>query len=361
MSTKNQEYLHEDIYGQSFALYDHAAMEEFVGYFRQRFEVNQLDARAIFSGKKCLDAGCGNGRGSLFMLSNGAATVDSLDISHTNIQSTANNLQDFGFKNFNCHLGSLESIPFPDETFDFVWCNGVVMHTHNPDRCLQELSRVLKVGGKAWIYVYGSGGLYWYCVKRFRALVKDIAPNVCIATLKLMGYSPRYIAEYLDDWKVPYLRTYTDSDFGGRMAALGFERTGTLPYGVSYDTSHRKSTFPTDADWVGEGDLRYLATKVERGSPASGSPISDGEYGSEYIFPVAISERFGKLFDDLESGLKTVAIGDGNAYSMIAIAACARIQQTLRSLMTESRSFPVDDVAKCVQETHALVTSIASR
>lgn len=359
MDTNNREHLHDDVFGQSFALYDHAAMEEFVGFFRQRFEANNLDAKSIFGGKRCLDAGCGNGRGSLFMLSNGAASVDTLDISQTNIDSTTHNIEDFGFKNFKCHLGSLEDIPFPDETFDFVWCNGVVMHTHNPDKCLQELARVLKVGGKAWIYVYGSGGLYWYCVKRFRALVRDIAPHICIATLRLLGYSPRYVAEYLDDWKVPYLRTYTDEDFGGRMESLGFAKGRPLPYGVSYDTSHRKSIFPADVNWLGEGDLRYMAVKERRGDPTSGRAISDSEYGSDYTYAASIIDRFGKLFDDLGSQL--VLAGGGAADPTMTIAACARIQMTLRNLMTENRAFPVNDVAQCIEETSAMVAGIGRK
>jgi ubiquinone/menaquinone biosynthesis C-methylase UbiE len=191
-----KENQHEDVYGKSFALYDHDAMKEFINFFDQRFEINGLDPASIFADKKCLDAGCGNGRGALFMLANGASSVDCVDISQTNIDSTSRNIDQFGFGNYSCHLNSLESLPFPDNTFDFVWCNGVIMHTHNPDKCISELSRVLKNGGKAWIYVYGSGGLYWYCVQRFRKITKDIAPNFCISLLRLLGYSSRYVGEY---------------------------------------------------------------------------------------------------------------------------------------------------------------------
>ncbi len=344
---ENREAEHDDVFGKSFALYDKAAIEEFVGFFQQRFSANGIDPRAVFNGKRCLDAGCGNGRGALFMLDNGAAHVTTADISPTNIESTARNIETFGFKNYSVKETSLETLPFEDGTFDFVWCNGVVMHTHNPDACLSELARVLKIGGQSWIYVYGSGGVYWYAVRRFRAIVRDISPARCIAALRLLGYTSRYVAEYLDDWKVPYLRTYTDTDFGGRMAELGFERMPPLPRGVTYDTSERRTRYPQDEHWLGEGDLRYLA--VKRGSKqASRKPLSDSEYGSVVNFDPRIPARFAPRFDRLE---RAVA-GD----AVMALAACARIQFRLRELMSmdgpldlESWEATIDEVVDLVQ------------
>lgn len=356
-STRNQEHLHDEVYGKSFALYDRAAMEEFTGFFQARFNANNISASTTFKGKRCLDAGCGNGRGSLFMLTNGAASVDAIDISQTNIDSTARNLHEFGFGgNYECHIGSLEKLDFPDETFDFVWCNGVIMHTHNPDKCLQELSRVLRIGGKIWIYVYGSGGLYWYCVQRFRNLVKDISPESCIAALRLMGYSSRYVAEYLDDWKVPYLRTYSSADFGRRLVECGFDSKPHLPFGVSYDTSHRLSIYPNDKIWLGEGDLRYLATKVKPFSVEPTShPISNDQFGSEYHFPTAITDRFDPLLLSLDKLLTS-----GSFNPIVTLAACARIQMILRGLMTEERAFPVDEVAVAIESTIQLLENLHS-
>jgi ubiquinone/menaquinone biosynthesis C-methylase UbiE len=156
----NLEHTHEDVYGKSFALYSRADMREFIEPFAIRFERNNIGRNGTFFGKRCLDAGCGNGRGSIIMSSGGAASIDCLDISPTNIASTENQLKSFGFDNFETHLSSIENLPFPDDTFDFVWCNGVIMHAAEPDACLKELIRVTKRGGKIWLYVYGRGGLY---------------------------------------------------------------------------------------------------------------------------------------------------------------------------------------------------------
>ena len=44
-------------------------------------------------------------------------------------------------------------IPFPDGSFDSLFCSEVIEHIFEPDEILQEISRVLKIGAKALITV----------------------------------------------------------------------------------------------------------------------------------------------------------------------------------------------------------------
>jgi SAM-dependent methyltransferase len=350
--TGNLEHQHEDVFGKSFALYGKPEMQEFVEPFRIRFERNKLDARAVFGGRRCLDAGCGNGRGSIFMMSNGAASVDCVDISESNIESTTRNLRSFGFDAFHAHRSTIERLPFPDETFDVVWCNGVVMHTAKPDACLKELARVLKRGGRAWIYVYGADGFYWWMVRRFRRILAGIEPAPAMASLQLMRYPVRYVAEYMDDWKVPYLRVYSIADFGTRLRELGFADTEPLRYGVDYDSSHRRNTYPDEQPWMGEGDLRYLLTKAERPS-GDVHTLKDGEYGSDPNFAPVIERRFGGYFDELG---ELVA-----GHPMVALAACAFIQRDLREIMSAPGRLDLDAIEAKVSAAIALARGALGR
>lgn len=340
MVSANRENEHDQVFGKSFALYDQK-MGKFVDFFRQRFKANNLDPKKIFSGKRCLDAGCGNGRGTLFMLENGAAHVTAADISPTNIESVERNCKAFGFQSFDTRLVSLEHLPFKDEEFDFVWCNGVVMHTANPDASLFEVSRVLRVGGQAWIYVYGAGGVYWYLVEAFREILKNVSAERTLAILQLMRLPVRYIGEYMDDWKVPYLRAYTADEFSNRLADFGFSIPVPLRRGVEFDTSERNTLYPQDASWLGEGDLRYLATK-KAASTYSGNrlferTLSHGNYSPEVI------SRFEPLVK------KLAALVSGNPVS--AIIACSYIQRDLRDILSKKGQLDIDGFAEAFGNT----------
>ncbi len=49
-------------------------------------------------------------------------------------------------------LGDARDIPFPDGAFDFVLSLGSLHHWRAPDLVFDEIYRVLKPGGRAWIY-----------------------------------------------------------------------------------------------------------------------------------------------------------------------------------------------------------------
>jgi ubiquinone/menaquinone biosynthesis C-methylase UbiE len=330
---------HDAVYGKTFSLYDKKQLQEFMQPFFDRFAANGIDAPATFAGKHCLDAGCGGGRGSIFMMLNGARSVVGFDFSPTNVETAKRNAGLYGF-DITTQQGTLAKLPFADETFDFVWCNGVLQHAADPDACLREITRVLKTGGRAWIYVYGSAGVYWYSVFRFRELLRDVTTEACTAALRLMRYETRYVAEYIDDWKVSFLRAYTAADMDRRLAQLGYANPTPLKYGVSYDTSHRIHTNPSDAVWLGEGDLRYLVTKTAQHA-AGDNPISGGEYGSDVKYAPEIIERCGPLFDELAR----VVAGD----LTLAIAAAANIQRALRDQLSLPGAFAIDEYLKNVR------------
>jgi ubiquinone/menaquinone biosynthesis C-methylase UbiE len=47
-------------------------------------------------------------------------------------------------------------LPFPDGSFDLVWSEGVLHHTPDPPKAFQSLQRVLKQGGKGYVWVYSK-------------------------------------------------------------------------------------------------------------------------------------------------------------------------------------------------------------
>lgn len=251
----------DTVYGATFATYTPEQFREFVAPFYTRFHRNGLNPREVFEGKDCLDAGCGGGRGTVFMLENGARSVTAVDESETNVDTTWKNCQPWRDRVY-VEVQRLEELDFVDNGFDFVWSNGVLQHTMNDRVSLGQLARVLKPGGQMWLYVYGAGGVYWEMVEEFRRELEGVPASQIIVILREIGYTEPEIAEYIDDWKVPQLRTYTHDEFCQMLDEAGLDGE-ILKRGTDYDTSERVNKNVTDRLWLGEGDIRVLATKRE--------------------------------------------------------------------------------------------------
>jgi hypothetical protein len=133
------------------------------------------------------------------------------------------------------------------------------------------------------------------------------------------------------------------------MADLGFARNAPMPRGVAYDTSERRTRYPDDQLWLGEGDLRYLATKSGK-ARQGGQPLSDTEYGSAVDFDASIPARFAKRFDRLGHAVS----GD----AVTALAACARIQFRLRELMSVDGALDLASWEKTIDEVLDLAETV---
>lgn len=343
---------HDDVYGRTFALYDRNQLLEFMQPFVDRFAANNIDANGLFGDKTCLDAGCGGGRGTLFMLKNGARHVTGFDFSARNVDTTKRNAEKFGYSNVAVQQGTLEALPFADASFDVVWCNGVLQHAAQPDLCLAEITRVLKPGGRAWIYVYGAGGVYWYAVKFFREWFANTRSEDLISILQLAGLEPRYVGEYLDDWKVSYLRAYRAAPVIARLTELGYTDTTPLPLGVPYDTNHRNTKWPGERPWLGEGDLRFVLRKGDA-APRSTVTMGGDDCFDDDAFASEVREMFGPPLRAVGS---TVA-----NHPVVAALAAARIQRAIRDQLTLVEPFDTRRVLAAIEETHALArTAIAN-
>jgi ubiquinone/menaquinone biosynthesis C-methylase UbiE len=285
------------VYGDTFALYDEAAFDQFLSPLPRRLAVNGVPDD-VFAGKRCLDAGCGGARGSILMSQMGAREVIGVDLSPTNIESSRKRAVQKGLTNLAFQQESLLKLPFPDESFDVVWCNGVLHHTADPDGSLKEITRVLKTGGHMWLYLYGSGGIYWFVVDWIRDLLRDVDVRKCIWQLRLMEMPVGRIAEWIDDWFTGFLRRYTQVDVVQRLDELGFAETAVLARGVTYDTSERRvRATDRERQLMGEGDVRNFCRKDRSPSgdrfalpdppDRKGSPYQDGPAVTQFAAPLA--------------------------------------------------------------------------
>ena len=296
LELNEREQLTAIVYGDTFSLYDEKSFDEFLSPFYSRLKANKIDLN-VFKDKLCLDAGCGGGRGSILMAQLGAREVIGVDLSPTNIESSRKRAAQKGFANLTFQQHSLIELPFEDESFDVVWCNGVLHHSENPDLGLREITRVLKKGGHLWLYLYGSGGIYWHVIDWIRSTLKEVDVRDCISQLRLMDTPVRRIAEWIDDWFVPYLRRYTVTDVTHRLDELGYEDTQALQFGLEYDTSQRRVQANADElALMGDGDVRHFCRKARdaSGNQYTLPDLPDGK-GSPYINVPVVSQFDGLL------------------------------------------------------------------
>jgi SAM-dependent methyltransferase len=97
----------------------------------------------IFTNRLVIDAGAGAGDQSQYMISLGAAVV-SVDLSSA-IEVVARKLR--MNSNWVGIQADIMSLPFVGEQFDIVYCEGVIQHTKDSARTVEELCRVLKTDG----------------------------------------------------------------------------------------------------------------------------------------------------------------------------------------------------------------------
>ncbi len=112
----------------------------------------------FFAGKSVLDAGCGNtGYFQVAMKSLGASKVTCLDLGTSWMDELKQVMQEHCVPDHYVEYveGSTTSLPFEDESFDFVASNGVIMHLESQEDAaiaLSELGRVAKRGGSVYVY-----------------------------------------------------------------------------------------------------------------------------------------------------------------------------------------------------------------
>ena len=124
---------------------------------------DQIQKGRFLPGMKVLDAGCGGGRNIVWLMRNG------FDVSAIDINADAiNAIRDLAkhlapvLSQTNFHTASLESIPFPDESFDWVISNAVMHFADGRaqfDRWLAEQWRILKPGGAFFARLASSVGI----------------------------------------------------------------------------------------------------------------------------------------------------------------------------------------------------------
>jgi ubiquinone/menaquinone biosynthesis C-methylase UbiE len=111
-------------------------------------------------GQRVLEIGCGNGADGVKFAEHGAFYTG-IDLTETAISATKRHFEILGLKGV-FQIENAEALSFEDNSFDMVYSYGVLHHTPNPAKAIQEVHRVLKPGGRAIIMLYHKYSFNYY-------------------------------------------------------------------------------------------------------------------------------------------------------------------------------------------------------
>jgi 2-polyprenyl-3-methyl-5-hydroxy-6-metoxy-1,4-benzoquinol methylase len=107
-------------------------------------------------GRRVLEIGCGMGLHSLELARRGAE-VHAVDLTDVAVEATRERMKEYGV-DAKVQCADAESLPYDDQTFDFVWSWGVIHHSARTARIVREIARVMKTSGETRIMVYNREG-----------------------------------------------------------------------------------------------------------------------------------------------------------------------------------------------------------
>jgi SAM-dependent methyltransferase len=111
------------------------------------------------AGDRILEAGSGAGRFTEILLDTGAE-VFTFDYSSA-CEANYKNNKSRGEGKLICFQGDIFNIPLAEQSFDKVFCLGVLQHTPDPERAFFSLAKYVKPGGSLAIDVYTKSVGHW--------------------------------------------------------------------------------------------------------------------------------------------------------------------------------------------------------
>ena len=190
------------------------------GYQWNRFRQEQIDSTngtqlserrlrtetawepAWLKGKWILDAGCGAGR----FLEVGSR-IEECQFVGVDISEAVDAAKDTLAGRPNVHLvqASIFNPPFRPDSFDGVYCLGVIQHTPDPSQAIRSLARMVRVGGRIALTIYERHrctmlySKYW-----LRPLTRRLRPEKLLRAIRVLMPPMFVVTEVL--FRIPLLK-----------------------------------------------------------------------------------------------------------------------------------------------------------
>jgi ubiquinone/menaquinone biosynthesis C-methylase UbiE len=146
--TENIDTVTVESFGDEWLKFDAFSAEEIKNAGDQYFDI--VTEKMLNSNSKVLDLGCGSGRWTKYMADK-AGFIEAVDPSEAVFSAAAV----YGdLPNVRFTQAGVDTIPFAENSFDFVISLGVLHHIPDTSKALSTLMKKLKPGGFTLIYLY---------------------------------------------------------------------------------------------------------------------------------------------------------------------------------------------------------------
>jgi ubiquinone/menaquinone biosynthesis C-methylase UbiE len=206
---------------------------------RQKIILALLDR---LGGGALLDVGCGPGMMAQACLDRGFS-FSGIDISEAMIAECHRRLGTRESATFS--VGKLQSLPFPDASFDVVLCMGVLEYVADKEQstAISEMRRVMRPGGLLVISCLNGASLYWMLDRYVHRRVKMVS--------RLLSSVWSGIKLNNDQNSVP-IREFSEGTVRDLLPQHGFSVADTLYYGTRIAFEPFDKIFPRLTAWASE-------------------------------------------------------------------------------------------------------------
>jgi len=221
---------------------------------------HKLDAEIPFD-KEVIDVGCGTGQLACFLGLKGRPVMG-IDYSQHSLAHAESLRDKFHLNNVRFQRENILELSLPDESFDYVFCNGVLHHTSDPYGGFRHLVRILRPGGFIVVGLYNTYGRLMLHVRRrvvrlrmrFDPQAKDRALKKQL--VKMENDSEKRRTWWADQYEHPHESTHTVDE--------------VLDWFAKHNLSY-VSSFPK-AELISSADVQKIF-KPRRAGRVSGSSV----------------------------------------------------------------------------------------
>ena len=165
--------------------------------YTQEYHIPKIANFENWKGREVLEIGCGLGT-DLLQFARAGAQVTGIDLTPRSVELTSRRFELYGVKG-HFEVGDAENLNFANEIFDLVYSHGVLHHSPNTQKAIDEIYRVLKPGGKTIVMLYHKNSYnYWVNIRILRgiafALIRHEFPIELLS--KFTGINVDLLCEY---------------------------------------------------------------------------------------------------------------------------------------------------------------------